>query len=567
MDFLAALYDNLLKDLEVPLGRSLLPLVGKGIYPVGLSVRQRAALSLGNSFLKKFEEQESPLAKDRALSKFLASNDRCRAWELQLNTSMEEELVGTVQRTVHDFFSPGGLPMSLDPISLHRYGDLGPGASVGALGQDFYTKLFASPLSCTSPTLYNMYRRCVSRHDRWSEAENLRSLAFGDYSLVKGNSLSFAKKTTEIARAICKEPTLNMWYQLACYNRLSARLKGRFGIDLATQQFRNRVLACRGSKDETYATIDLESASDSMSRSMLRYLLPKEVYRDLDLLRSPFCRLPDETQVQLELFSSMGNGFTFPLQTVVFAAVVSSVYEWLKIPALRPDTGWGNFGVFGDDIVCTTQSYRLIVKVLNILGFTVNIEKSFAEGPFRESCGGDYFLGKNVRGVYFKRSDDQSIYATLNRLNEFTADTGVAVTKTWRFLRQYVRWRPVPLWENADAGIRTPIGFMRPRMDKNGSYAYKAWRPVESSLRVYDEEIRVPDGAKKRFFNPPGLEMATLSSRLRDMGISVRHDRVAYRLKLAVAPNWDIPAWTAKTLGPSGQGAWKRLETAFYTNL
>jgi hypothetical protein len=36
----------------------------------------------------------------------------------------------------------------------------------------------------------------------------------------------------------------------------------------------------------------------------------------------------------------------------------------------------------------------------------VNEEKSFSKGPFRESCGSDYFEGHNVRPYFVRKSDD-----------------------------------------------------------------------------------------------------------------------------------------------------------------
>jgi len=248
--------------------------------------------------------------------------------------------------------------------------------------------------------------------------------------------------------------------------------------------------------------------------------------------------------------------------------VVCAVYWYLGIKPLKPSTGFGNYGVFGDDIICVAESYSLVVHLLGLLGFRVNQHKSFNNGPFRESCGADYYHGFNVRGVYLKSSQMPSLFAAINQLNIFTARTGVRVPLTSAFLRKHVPWTTVPLWENDDAGIRTPLSFVTPRLDSNGSYAYYAWKPESAKLKVSDDEVSVPKGSKKRFFNPDGLHCAFLAGRLISMTIPIRHDRVRYRRKLSVAPNWEFsPSLATETSALRRAGEWKRCETAFYLNL
>jgi hypothetical protein len=58
---------------------------------------------------------------------------------------------------------------------------------------------------------------------------------------------------------------------------------------------------------------------------------------------------------------------------------------------------------YGDDLVVWTVAYELTCEILTSLGFIVNEDKSYHNGSFRESCGGDYLAGEDVSSVYFPR--------------------------------------------------------------------------------------------------------------------------------------------------------------------
>lgn len=566
------LFGGLASDLKAAGYGHLSDLFGKGIYPANLSVSERAALSISNSLMKKFKSKKSADADAKALEKFLSCNDRCRDWNLDLNTSRDEELWGSFKNEVYNFFNPGGFEIELDPYSAFKDGGVGPGSSICARGQDFYTKFFDSPLTATDQSLYDVYSMMVKLHPTFALAEQARSERYGVCTIVRGNRLSFVAKTTEISRTTCTESTLNMWFQLACGAILTRRLKSYFGIDTSTQPDLNRDLARSGSQGWNFATIDLESASDSISTEMLRSVLPPRIFSALGRYRSEEVRLPSGEHIPLSLWSSMGNGFTFPLQTMLFACVVSAAYRCSGL-ALERNRGPypGNFGVFGDDIICREgQPFRYVIRLLDILGFRVNSTKSFSEGPFRESCGGDFYHGHHVRGVYLKSLSRPSIYAAINNLVDFTAKTGIPLRFLSAELRRLVKWLPVPYWENADAGVKTPVSFFKPRVSKLGSYAYKAYRPKSSKLTIGDGYIATPKGERRRAFNSNGVMMAALAGRLYRGTILVRHDEPMYAEKLCYAPNWEFSWSDARQTRRSLE--WerfyrKRWESAFYLNL
>lgn len=199
--------------------------------------------------------------------------------------------------------------------------------------------------------------------------------------------IEFVPKSAKTFRSIAKEPSLNGMVQNAIGDYMSRRLAA-FGIDTRDQEL-NKSLARRGSIDGTLATLDLSSASDTISTELVFALLPVDWFLFLDSAATRHVRLGKD-RLRLEKFSSMGNGFTFPLETLIFWAISSSA---------SPD---GFASVYGDDIIVSTTSWKPVVRLLEVCGFTVNVGKSYVAGPFRESCGGDFIRGIDIRPFYQK---------------------------------------------------------------------------------------------------------------------------------------------------------------------
>jgi hypothetical protein len=160
-------------------------------------------------------------------------------------------------------------------------------------------------------------------------------------------------------------------------------------------------MAQTASVSGSHATIDLSNASDTVCRVLVELLLPDDWHTLLSQLRSPFTRFsPDGKKKNrrwylLEKFSSMGNGFTFELETLIFCSLAHAV--GCKI-------GLDSF-VYGDDIIVPEDRAADVLAVLRYVGFTPNQAKTFTGASnFRESCGGDFFFGHDVRPFYIKES-------------------------------------------------------------------------------------------------------------------------------------------------------------------
>lgn len=213
---------------------------------------------------------------------------------------------------------------------------------------------------------------------------------------VPGNRFTTVAKDATKDRGIAIEPSINLFYQLGYGDVLKRRLR-RAGLDLLHAQEIHRRVAREASVREHFATLDLSNASDTVSNSLVKLLLPRRWYECLTALRSPKTLL-DGKWVVLEKYSSMGNGFTFELETLIFASLAKACLDRDGLPS---ELGYDLF-VFGDDIIVPTASAENVKAVLRYFGMTLNEAKSFTSGPFRESCGGDYFRGVNVRPFFLK---------------------------------------------------------------------------------------------------------------------------------------------------------------------
>lgn len=578
-----ALYSCLTSDLSrvlptVPFRRLSEGNLRDAIWP-GIAKREVASLFLLDSILKKFEDSKSSEADDVALTKFLACNSHCESFR-SIDTSQLTEIqaiaLGEMKKSFSDFFfNPGG-DYWLNPEIISEGMAFGPGASVGASGDSFYQKVAAGPLTGTVPSLYTLYKREASKCSLWDETEKIRFDHFGGYKEVQGSRLSFVPKTHEISRTICTEPVLNMFVQKGIGNAFEARLMQRFGINLSTQPDKNRELARIGSLNGTFGTIDLSSASDTISLNLLREILPSYVLSWLMESRSGFVTLPNGQLQQMHMVSSMGNAFTFPLQTILFSSVVIGVYNALNIAIVKPhgsdpelpNYNLGNYAVFGDDIIIRREAYDLVVNLLERMGFFVNHDKSFNEGPFRESCGLDFWDGYNVRGVYCRSlKTKQDVYSLINRLNVWSSNHAVPLPCTIQYLlgSSGLKFNPVPPWESDVAGIKVPlwIASSQPagtRRDKwTGSVVYMRYLPRDESTSLLDVGSRPQVFLRGRtlFHNPAGILYSAIRGYLRDGKLAIRTRLTKYLKRLAIAPCWDYRDPCRSLLTNDGWHNWK----------
>jgi len=281
--------------------------------------------------------------------------------------------------------------------------DFGPGASVGISGSATNKKRKLLSSWSVSPNALDYARCTLKAHPQIMEllldpseavsddfANTFDTVFLSRIDTVDYNKLIFVPKTTMVSRSIAVEPLLNSFLQKGIDQYMRERLKRLARIDLSDQE-KNCRMALHGSfdKEDAFCTIDLSSASDSMSSNMVKMLLPPDWFYLLDRIRSKSYQYKDKVYPYSK-FCSMGNGFCFPLQTLLFAAACHAV-------------GAGRTGedyrVYGDDIIVRKPVFESLIELLAQLGFSTNKSKTFGSGPFRESCGKDYYNGADVRPV------------------------------------------------------------------------------------------------------------------------------------------------------------------------
>lgn len=262
--------------------------------------------------------------------------------------------------------------------------------------------------------------------------------------IVEESELFTVPKKSEIDRVACKEPEGNMLLQRSVGSHIRSRLK-RFGIDL-TDQTRNQKLASVAVEDGL-ATIDLSQASDTISRQLVLTLLPYEWWSLLDDLRSKSSLVDDPSKKlrvshDLEMFSSMGNGFTFELESMIFFAITKIVSELSGSDR--------TVSVYGDDIICDARIVRRLRSVFGFYGFTMNLKKTHESGPFRESCGKHYWNGFDVSPFYLRKGITRmpELVNILNRLLEWDGrGWGFFVTiEAARFWHTWSQYVPREIW-------------------------------------------------------------------------------------------------------------------------
>lgn len=572
------------QDFEAPgVVAKMTKLVG---WPPDCTLKQAAASNLMQSVFKKYQTSRHTTSDQdaKAIAKFISVNNNAMNWEYSPNTSGEEEMMGSVKELIYHFWNPQGFPLVSNLLTVFDYGMAGPGSSISARGEDYYTKMWSSPLSATSEDLAILYEWWCAEKPLYAHAENHRRLVYSELDLTKQNRLSFVPKDDTTSRTIATEPSLNMFIQRGLGEILVDRLRTFYGINLSFQPEWNREAARIGSmvldeQSSGLCTIDLSSASDSFSLAAARWLLPGDLNRLLLKLRSPSGLLPDGGPVEYHMISTMGNGFTFPLQTLVFSSIVVAAIKSLGFNPERPNSHPpsnhpASWGVFGDDIVCHRSVVHRVLRLLALFGFTPNSDKTFVEGPFRESCGRDYFRGHDIRGVFVKGplASRADLHATINNFIAWSYRTGIHLPAVGRYLTLLLsgkgRMLYVPLDESLAGGVRVPVSVLEdliglPDRNRNGSFLYKRLLAAPKQLRIGDGFIAVPKGARSRIFNPEGLLLAFLHGSVRTGRISIRQNDIRYRTKGCVTPNWDYVAPTSDLLRHVGDRLdQRRLEIA-----
>lgn len=362
------------------------------------------------AFFSKLEEADIGMDKrETAMQSFVEAEEACRKTNETFRAVRRGEEKFSPRVAAAIFAAQRKIRAVLGPVpDFHQLGfRFGPGATTLTKKRvaSLRRKLSAG-FSC-SEELYPAVKGLLRQFPHWLKTHTVLTAKAKDGTVwlgvdiaIQDGNLEFAPKNAKTYRVTVTEPPLNGMTQLAYQDRVVTRLLA-FGVDLRDQT-RNQNLARIGSIDGSIATIDLTSASDMEAIELVYHLLPLDWARAFARARTGHIRLPDGSRLTLEKFSSMGNGYTFPLESLVFWALAGAV------------AGYEQTSVFGDDIIVPSRYYEEVVEVLVACGFKPNLQKSYSTGPFRESCGADWFRGSNVRPYYQKKLVSERTLFTLH---------------------------------------------------------------------------------------------------------------------------------------------------------
>lgn len=364
-------------------------------------------------FLKKYKSSESDqeLLRDLSIGMFHANIQRLRDLDSILRlpgpriSGHRPERRDQILRIARNIINE-----VLGPLELSEWFNHCRHSGGTTLGLEYeFTSLEAKvtfPLTVTRRLLplCDLYRAFDKQFDEALLNHNKRNpLGMQEYEIVDGSRTTTVDKDDKKRRIIAIEPTMNMFFQQGLMAILVKRLAS-LGLDIECLQDAHRTKAWIASITCLLATIDWSSASDNVLRSLVKWLMPSDWFYALDLVRSPLTQINGEW-VDLPMISTMGNATTFPIETLIFWAVGVATLAAEKNGAseLVPYELFKEVSVFGDDCILPSYIAQEYIEVLHSVGFQVNDKKSFfREFRFRESCGGDYYRGRNVRPFYLK---------------------------------------------------------------------------------------------------------------------------------------------------------------------
>lgn len=430
--------------------------------------------------------------KAAAVSLFAKTEEQCRETNLRIRAYLDgrvKPLNPLVEQVIHlAQLKLGQLVGSFDPSLVAGQCSWGNGATSDLSRSRAYvdTKLTKLPFSCT-PSAWKHAAAIIRADLHWTAAIIEANKSSCDIPVITGevaNVFDTVPKTVLTDRCIAKEPRLNGFLQKGVGKFIRSRLR-RVGVDLQDQGH-NQTLASF-SRRLGLATLDLESASDTIAFEAVRLLTPEPLFEYMDDIRSRYTRI-NGIDVKLEKFSSMGNAFTFELESAIYWALASAASDIQKRSTI---------GIFGDDIIVHKDVAPLLTDTLSFMGFSLNKEKSFTEGEFFESCGKHYFGDTDVTPIYQKCVPATTFdrVRLCNRLLRFATRLGGHLTLDKRVgpawhaaLREYdLKDLTGPIVGDRDDYVESPKGYFTGSYSPNYGYRVKTiseepkWIPADDS--------------------------------------------------------------------------------------
>ena len=300
----------------------------------------------------------------------------------------------------------------------------GPGATADGLRGNAKFSISEWPLTLESEFPYGDYAL-----PSWRSYYQLDRVQFLEPGTERPVKVVFVPKTPKSPRIIAEEPTGMQYCQQALAHQFVDAIED--GVPVSPtwrtelcnlgsgmvgfkEQEPNRLLAQSGSVNRSLATLDLSEASDRVLNRHVEELLSgfPQLSAAVQATRSSKASVPGHGVIPLTKFASMGSALCFPMEAMVFLTIIVSAisYERGELPNRRLIQSLrGSVRVYGDDIIVPVEYVPRVIQFLQVFGLVVNMDKSFWNGKFRESCGGDYYDGEWVTPIRCRQDLPRSL--------------------------------------------------------------------------------------------------------------------------------------------------------------
>lgn len=280
--------------------------------------------------------------------------------------------------------------------------------------------------------VFPIWRYLFSSYSSRDEWDDVHILEPGEELPVK---VIPVPKTQKTPRIIAMEPTCMQYSQQSILELMvheMVRDNHASHFVSSEDQLPNREMARFGSRskeENRLATLDLSDASDRVSYQHVLHLLRRntQLRVAVDACRSRKADVPGFGVLRLAKFASMGSALCFPFEALVFCTIVFVGIERElrhRLTMRDIESLYGQVRVYGDDIIVPVRYAKSVVNSLSDFGLIVNRSKSFWNGYFRESCGGDFYDGYDVsvtrirRMLPSSRRDVSEVVATVSLRNQ-----------------------------------------------------------------------------------------------------------------------------------------------------
>lgn len=295
-----------------------------------------------------------------------------------------------------------------------------------------------------------------------------RSIRYRSLSEELGVRVVFVPKTLTAPRVIAIEPAHKQFMQQGVLKYIIPILEShkltRKSLRFSDQR-PNQRLAYSSSIDRRLSTLDMKDASDRVHLHLVQRIFRHSgILEYLEDSRSLHATLPDGRNLVLWKFASMGSALCFPVEAMVFYTLIQSAMHQLDgiRPSFRSIERYSRLiDIYGDDIIVPVEYTDVVVRYLESFALKVNINKSFRNSLFRESCGADYYNGVSVKPVYARQLapdaarnwQAEHIMAWNSTADQFYMTGRWIVAQAIRDMLVEVVGRPIPRSRTIGSGV------------------------------------------------------------------------------------------------------------------